>query len=203
VKVSSNAKAVALRLKEQSKRTRADFGFLLGAAVETASANIAKKGVPTKEAVRPDSRYAIVSKRGRVKTGFSGTNPVNRTGSLKRLFQSFAGIAKKAEAYSKIGDGMAMTITTRATSLFRREVRLLWRSNAAKIGALENREVTDSARAIGTGKRPLDWAPSRFVGKKRRFISRRFAPVIRQMRIALGSYSPKKRLPKLPPISTE
>ena len=168
--VKSNAQRIAGQFLAESQRTKKSFGYLMGGLVEIAAESVSETGIANKNAIPAGQQYATVYKgRPTIK---SKTRPVDRTGRLKSVFNSFATFVRFAEQYSASKGGMNGHVFRLANA-----TAVKWSSYSAKIGALENtKKFSKDARLPVQGVKPSQWPSIQLSGEPRRFISKRFNP---------------------------
>ena len=178
--VKSNASKIAGQFLAESKRVPNDFGFLIGGLVEVSAESVYDKGIARKGAIPPNQQYATVYKgRATIK---SITRPVDRTGQLRATMQRFGNFVRWASQYSLTTGGMSGVVFRMGKSTV-----LKWKSTSAKIGALENTNISKNAKKPIPGMAPSKW-PGVTSKYPRRFISRRYSPAMRALRQALGEW---------------
>ena len=170
---------------------------MLGSVVDISAENIADKGIAKKGNIPPSQQYGYVYK-GRLKAILSKTRPVEKTGRLRSMFRAFASYAQASGNYTVSRNEMVARVWD-----FAGGYKMTWRSFSARLGSIENRDVTSDARRIIPGIKPKDYP---LLGEKhlpRRFVSRRFNPALRALRKALeqwgNGFSSSVKSPNAPP----
>jgi hypothetical protein len=115
------------------------------------------------------------------------------------MFRAFASYAQASGNYTVSRNEMVARVWD-----FAGGYKMTWRSFSARLGSIENRDVTSDARRIIPGMKPKDYPKLGDSHLPRRFVSRRFNPALRALRKALeqwgnGFSSPPRKIkpPKL------
>lgn len=192
VTVTSTAKAIADQYARQAKRGPAQLGYLMGAAVESASQAILDKAIYTSPKAIPQADAYVRMKGRKIVGRYSKSRVVSRSGTTRASFIRMASASVEAASYSVGSRNMELTVKRLGDTTYS-----VWRSiDGGKTASLENKSWSGRQQIIG---QPSYLWPI-VSGRPRRFINKRWSQVLRVIRRSFEDWAILQgtRAPRLP-----